>query len=39
MSNDLGLNRRNFLKGAGMTALASTAPISAIADDDEGKPL
>ena len=39
MSNDWGLNRRNFLKGAGMTALASAAPATVIADDDEGKPL
>lgn len=39
MPNDWGLNRRNFLKGAGMTALASAAPATVIADDDEGKPL
>lgn len=39
MSNDWGLNRRKFLKGAGMTALATAAPATAIADDDEGKPL
>jgi len=39
MSKDSGLNRRNFLKGAGMTALASAAPATVIADDDEGKPL
>lgn len=39
MSNDWGLNRRNFLKGAGMTALASAAPATVIADDDEGAPL
>ena len=39
MSNDWGLNRRKFLKGAGMTALATAAPATVIADDDEGKPL
>ena len=37
MSQETGLNRRNFLKGAGMTALAgAAAPAVAIADDDEG---
>lgn len=39
MSNEWGFNRRNFLKGAGLTALAGAAPATVIADDDEGKPL
>ena len=39
MANKLELNRRNFLKGAGMTALASAAPATVIADDDEGQGL
>lgn len=38
MSNVVGFNRRSFLKGAGMTALAgAAAPV--IADDDDGKGL
>jgi len=39
MSNDSGLNRRNFLRGAGMAAVASAAPVTVIADDDDGAPL
>ena len=38
MSNVVGLNRRSFLKGAGMTALAgAAAPV--LADDDDGQGL
>ena len=32
-------NRRNFLKGAGMTALVGAAPAISIADDDDGQGL
>lgn len=39
MPNELGLNRRSFLRGAGMAAMASAAPVTVIADDDEGAPL
>ncbi len=39
MSQNSGLNRRNFLKGAGITALAGAAPAVAIADDDDGRGL
>jgi cystathionine beta-lyase len=37
MPQESGINRRGFLKGAGMTALAgAAAPAVAIADDDDG---
>jgi len=36
MPQKFELNRRFFLKGAGMTALASAAPATVIADDDDG---
>ncbi len=39
MPNDMGLNRRNFLRGAGLAAVASAAPATVIADDDDGAPL
>lgn len=39
MSKNTGLNRRSFLKGAGMTALAGAAPAIVIADDDDGQGL
>jgi cystathionine beta-lyase len=42
MPQESGFNRRNFLKGAGMTALAGAAGSAtgvAIADDDEGQGL
>ena len=42
MTTNTGLNRRNFLKGAGMTALAGATGAGAgvaIADDDDGKGL
>ena len=42
MPQDTGFNRRHFLKGAGMTALAGAAASAsgvAIADDDDGQGL
>ena len=42
MPKNAGLDRRSFLKGAGMTALAGASAVASapvIADDDEGKGL